>query len=115
MLVLLGSLAMVSLLCGLPYVYTGLPTYSDRYEMVKKCHCKRGSLYPMIFSGPTNCHCIQLVTLTGVAIGGEACTSGLEGCFGTITSFWMEHWAKMLLLCLCFSIVLFGNGVPHKQ
>ena len=46
----------------------------------KKCHCKRVSLYPMIFSirrpffGPKNGHCSWGVTLTGVTVCGEACT-----------------------------------------
>ena len=29
---------------------TGLPAYSDRVGTVIKCHCKRVSLYPMIFT-----------------------------------------------------------------
>ena len=29
---------------------TGLPAYSDSAGKLKKCHCKRLSLYPMIFS-----------------------------------------------------------------
>ena len=29
--------------------YTGLPAYSDRAGTMKKCQCKRVSLYPMIF------------------------------------------------------------------
>ena len=45
----------------------------------KKCHCKRVSLYPTIFSrrrfvyAPKNCHCSQSVTLTGVTVSGVAC------------------------------------------
>ena len=59
---------------------TGLPAFSDSAWPAKKCHCKRVSLYPMIFSimrsffGPENCHCSQSVTQTGVTVNGEACT-----------------------------------------
>ena len=61
---------------------TGLPAYSDSdgSGTAEKCHCKRVSLYLMIFSirisffGPTKCHCSQIVTLTGVTVNGEACT-----------------------------------------
>ena len=58
---------------------TGLPAYSDSAGTAKECHCKRVSLYPMIFRirtsfiGPKNCHCSSSLTLTGVTVSGEAC------------------------------------------
>ena len=61
------------------FVVSGLPAYSDNAGTAEKCHCKRASLYPTIFSirrsffGPKNCHCSRSVTLTGVAVSGEAC------------------------------------------
>ena len=53
--------------------------YSDSAGTAKKCHCKRVSLNPMIFSvrifflGTKNCHCSRSVTLTGVTVSGRAC------------------------------------------
>ena len=45
--------------------------YSDIARKQKKCHCKRLSLCPMVFSirspflGQKNCRCIHIVTLRG--------------------------------------------------
>ena len=66
-------------LCYVRWHDTGCPAYSDSAGTAKKCHCKRVSLYPMMFSirrsffGPKNCHCIRSVTLTGVTVSGQAC------------------------------------------
>ena len=53
---------------------TGLPAYSDSAGTAKKCHCKRMSLYPMIFSIRRS-FLDRGVTLTGVTVSGDACTS----------------------------------------
>ena len=63
---------------------TGLPAYTDSAGTPPKkvsLYCKQVSLYPMIFStwrfffGPKNCHCNRSVTLTGVTVSGQACSS----------------------------------------
>ena len=60
---------------------TGLHSYSDSAGTAIKSYCKRVSLYLMIFSkrrsffGPKNCHFSRSVTLTGVTVSGEACST----------------------------------------
>ena len=53
---------------------TGLPAYSDSAGTMKKCQCKRVSLYPISIrrSFLGQCHCSQTVTLTDVTVSGQA-------------------------------------------